>query len=132
MYAPNLQKDGQRWLMWYGSQGVDGRDRIHLTESDDGIGFKKLGVVIDCATANHLNDPSVVRVGDSWWMFYTGAQTSEEDQTAAAVSDVTTRRLAGGKRRWLEVGSSRDTGQIEWRCLRPLWSSDTIVLLEVK
>lgn len=86
VYAPNLQKDGQRWLMWYGGQGIDGHDRIHLAESNDGIDFKKRGVVIDCGSANHVNDPSVVRVGDSWWMFYTVAQTAEQDQIAAAVS----------------------------------------------
>lgn len=72
--------------MWYGGQGEDGHDRIHLAKSSDGETWKKRGVVIDNGTANHVNDPSVVRVGDLWWMFYTVAEKAEQDEIAAATS----------------------------------------------
>ena len=72
--------------MWYGGQGKDGHDRIHLAESRDGTNWSKRGVVLDCGSANHVNDPSVVRVGDVWWMFYTVAETAELDEIAAATS----------------------------------------------
>lgn len=86
VYAPEVHRDGIRWLMWYGGQGRDGHDRIHLAESADGSSWKKRGVVLDCGTANHVNDPSVVRVGEIWWMFYTVAEKTEQDEIAAATS----------------------------------------------
>lgn len=86
IYAPDIHRDGDRWLMWYGGQGKDGHDRIHLAESSDGRAWTKRGVVLDCGTANHVNDPSVVRVGEVWWMFYTVAETAEQDEIAAATS----------------------------------------------
>jgi hypothetical protein len=86
IYAPEIQRDGERWLMWYGGQGADGHDRIHLAESKDGQQWSKRGVVLDCGNANHVNDPSVVRVGPLWWMFYTVAETGERDEIAAATS----------------------------------------------
>lgn len=86
VYAPEVHRDGTRWFMWYGGQGSDGHDRIHLAESADGLSWKKRGVVLDCGTANHVNDPSVVRVGKIWWMFYTVAEKAEQDEIAAATS----------------------------------------------
>ena len=50
--------------MWYGGQGRDGHDRIHLAESDDGVNWVRRGVVLDNGEANHVNDPSVVKVGN--------------------------------------------------------------------
>ena len=87
VYAPEVHRDGNRWLMWYGGQGKDGHDRIHLAESADGTSWNKRGVVLDCGTANHVNDPSVVRVGKVWWMFYTVAEKAEQDEIAAATSE---------------------------------------------
>jgi WD40 repeat protein len=86
VYAPEVHRDGERWRMWYGGQGKDGHDRIHLAESVDGTTWQKRGVVLDRGGANHVNDPSVVRVGGRWWMFYTVAETGEMDEIAAATS----------------------------------------------
>lgn len=86
VYAPEVHRDGLRWRMWYGGQGRDGHDRIHLAESTNGATWTKRGVVVDCGSANHVNDPSVVRVGELWWMFYTVAETGEWDEIAAATS----------------------------------------------
>ncbi len=86
VYAPEVQRDGDRWLMWYGGQGKDGHDRIHLADSTDGKTWRKRGVVLDCGSANHVNDPSVVKVNGFWWMFYTVAATAEQDEIAAATS----------------------------------------------
>lgn len=87
IYAPEIRRDGQRLLMWYGGQGKDGHDRIHLAVSEDhGEHWEKRGVVLENGSANHVNDPTVVRVDDTWWMFYTVAETAENDQIAAATS----------------------------------------------
>ncbi len=86
VYAPEIHRfDGKLW-MWYGGQGKDGHDRIHLAESTDGINWQKLGIAIDNEAANHVNDPSVVRVNNQWWMFYTVAEKNEQDEIAAASS----------------------------------------------
>ncbi|MCA9184426.1 MAG: BNR-4 repeat-containing protein [Pirellulaceae bacterium] len=86
VYAPDVHRSGAVWRMWYGGQGIDGHDRIHVAESVDGRSWKKQGVVVDCGSANHVNDPSVVRAGGKWWMFFTVAETAEDDEIAAAVS----------------------------------------------
>jgi hypothetical protein len=72
--------------MWYGGQGKDGHDRIHFAESHDGLTWEKRGVVLEDKDANHVNDPSVVRVGNEWWMYYTRAATDILDEIALAVS----------------------------------------------
>ena len=86
VYAPEVHRHGGKLWMWYGGQGEDGHDRIHLAESKDGEAWHKQGVVIDNGSANHVNDPSVVRVSNLWWMFYTVAAKGEQDEIAAASS----------------------------------------------
>ncbi len=86
VYAPDVHfHDGKYW-MWFGGQGRDGHDRIHLAQSDDGKIWKQLGVVLDNGSANHVNDPSVVRVKGEWWMFYTVAKMDVIDEIALALS----------------------------------------------
>lgn len=86
VYAPEVQQLGDRWWMWYGGQGRDGHDRIHLATSTDLKSWDKQGVVLEEPGMNHQNDPSVVRVGDVWWMFYTRAEHGISDEIAAATS----------------------------------------------
>lgn len=86
IYAPTVLCEDGLWRMWYGGQGSDGHDRILYASSTDGQVWTPHGVVIDCGTANHVNDPTVVRVGDRLWMFYTVAETGEMDEIAAATS----------------------------------------------
>lgn len=87
VYAPDVHfHDGKYW-MWFGGQGHDGHDRIHLAQSNDGKTWKQLGVVLDNSTANHVNDPSLIRVGDQWFMYYTVAQTDIIDEVALATSN---------------------------------------------
>src|SRR6202042_1907363 len=62
VYAPEVLIDGGLYRMWYGGQGKDGHDRIHLAESKDGRTWTRRGVVIDHGEANHVNDPSIVKV----------------------------------------------------------------------
>lgn len=102
VYAPEVHRHGDMLLMWYGGQGADGHDRIHLAESTDGAIWFKKGVVIENGTANHVNDPSVVRVGERWWMFYTIAEKGEQDEIAAATSS--------DGRTWKEHGIVLPTG----------------------
>lgn len=86
VYAPEIHRSAAQWLMWYGGQGRDGRDRILLATSRDNATWTRVGVVIDEQGINHQNDPSVVRVGKTWWMFYTRAAHGISDEIAAATS----------------------------------------------
>jgi len=86
VYAPEVHVEGGRYRMWYGGQGRDGHDRIHLAESDDGTRWVRRGVVLEDPEANHVNDPSVVRVGDNYFMYYTRAARGIGDEIALATS----------------------------------------------
>lgn len=87
VYAPSMVIEGTLWRMWYGGQGKDGHDRIHYAESrDGGRSWAKRGVAVENGSANHVNDPSVLRVAGQWFMFYTVAERGTEDAIALAVS----------------------------------------------
>lgn len=87
VYAPDVLIEGGKYRMWYGGQGRDGHDRIHLAESDDGTTWARRGVVLDNGQANHVNDPSVVKVGGTYFMFYTRAVAGVVDEVALATSE---------------------------------------------
>jgi hypothetical protein len=86
VYAPDVHFFAGQYWMWFGGQGRDGHDRIHLAVSTNAVDWVQRGVVLDNGTANHVNDPSVVRIGTQWWMYYTVAQTDILDEIALAVS----------------------------------------------
>ena len=85
-YAPEIFIEDGVYRMWYGAQGHDGHDRIHLAESADGVSWEPKGVVLDHGDANHVNDPSVVKVGDTFYLYYTRAPVDVRDEIALATS----------------------------------------------
>lgn len=68
LYAPDILLEGKLYRMWYGGQGRDGHDRIHYAESTDGQTWVRKGVVLEDRNANHVNDPSVAKVGGVYYM----------------------------------------------------------------
>ena len=87
VYAPAvIVEDSGLYRVWYGGQGRDGRDRIHYAESRDGNAWKKFGVVLEDKTANHVNDPSVVKFRDQLYMYYTRAESDVVDEIDVATS----------------------------------------------
>lgn len=86
IYAPEVHREAGRWRMWFGAQAKDGHDRIHLAESEDGVAWKSLGVVLEDPDANHVNDPSVVKVDGQYWMYYTRATQDIRDEIAVVTS----------------------------------------------
>jgi hypothetical protein len=86
VYAPHVLLEGTLYRMWYGGQGRDGHDRIHYAESTDGKAWVRKGVVLEDRKANHVNDPSVVRVGDLYFMYYTRTEKDVVDRIDVAVS----------------------------------------------
>jgi len=86
IYAPTVLIEDQLWKIWYGAQGKDGHDRICYAESTDGIVWKKQGVVLEDPTANHLNDPCVIKVDNAYWMYYTRAKRDILDEVHLAIS----------------------------------------------
>lgn len=87
VYAPEVLVQDGRWRMWFGGQGRDGHDRIFLAESADGRQWRQRGMVLEDPSANHVNDPSVVRVGQLYFMYYTRAAVDVRDDISLATSD---------------------------------------------
>ncbi len=85
-YAPEILFHNGVYRMWYGAQGSDGHDRILLAESADGLAWEPKGVALDHGDANHVNDPSVVKVGDTFFLYYTRAPVDIRDEIALATS----------------------------------------------
>jgi hypothetical protein len=92
VYAPEIHRDGALWVMWYGAQASDGGDRIHVAVSRDGVTWRRHprddapAAALERGSSNHVNDPSVVRAGDRWRMYYTDAPTAENDRIWLAES----------------------------------------------
>jgi hypothetical protein len=86
VYAPHVLLQGKLYRMWYGGQGKDGHDRIHYAESEDGQAWVRKGVVLEDRKANHVNDPSVVKVGGVYYMYFTRAEKEVVDRIDVAVS----------------------------------------------
>ena len=86
VYAPEVLIEGGLYRMWYGGQGRDGHDRIHLAESNDGKTWTRRGVVIDHGEANHVNDPSIVKVHGTYFLYSTRAGAGVVDEIALATS----------------------------------------------
>ncbi len=108
IYAPDvLWYDGE-WWMWYGGQGSDGHDAIFVATSQDLLSWKKYPSasnpvpVVDHGGANHVNDPSVVYVGGTFYMYYTEAPTGENDRIHLATS--------GDGLSWTKKGMVLDVG----------------------
>lgn len=85
-YAPEIFIENGVYRMWYGAQGRDGHDRIMFAESADGLAWEPKGIALDHGGANHVNDPSVVKVGDTFYMYYTRAPVDVRDEIALATS----------------------------------------------
>ena len=79
LYAPDIIRHGSEYLMFFGGQGKDGHDRIHLATSADGEHWSQQGVVFEVSGANHVNDPSVVVSDGRLFMFYTLAMSGITD-----------------------------------------------------
>ena len=92
VYAPHVMFHQGRWWMWYGGQGADGKDAIFLAWSDDLLSWSKHGgnqpiPIVDHGTSNHVNDPTVVWVDSTFYMYYTEAPLGEEDEVHLATSE---------------------------------------------
>lgn len=87
VYAPEVHVEAGQYRMWYGAQGSDGHDRICYAESNNGVDWERKGVAVEDATANHVNDPSIVRVGPTYFMYFTRAAQGIVDEIALATSD---------------------------------------------
>jgi len=93
IYAPDvIRVRDDLCLMWYGGQGSDGHDRIFLATSTDCHHWHHWpddaapAAVLDNGGANHVNDPSVVAVDGTYYMYYTEAATGEDDRVHVATS----------------------------------------------
>nr|MDO8083211.1 hypothetical protein [Candidatus Sigynarchaeum springense] len=87
IYAPDIIYENGTYKMWYGGQSSSGHDSIHFATSADCITWLKHGTVIPTGVNNHVNDPSVVKVNDTYYMYYTVAPVAELDEIWLATSN---------------------------------------------
>ena len=93
IYAPDIHRHSDAYVMWYGAQSADGHDSIYLAWSRTGMEWRKWPSdadplpVLDRGGSNHINDPSLVRVNDVWHLYYTDAEVAENDRIWLARSD---------------------------------------------
>lgn len=87
VYAVDIVRHNDTYWMFYGGQGRDGHDRIHLSTSTDCKVWQPVGVVFAPSAINHVNDPSVVIVDRRFYMYYTRAQAGVTDTIGLATSD---------------------------------------------
>lgn len=86
VYAPEIHWADGAYAMFYGAQGGDGHDQVFLAWSTNGQEWRKYPSdaspepVLAHGGSNHVNDPSVVRAGATWRMYYTDAPTAENDR----------------------------------------------------
>jgi hypothetical protein len=93
IYAPSVLIENSLWKMWYGGweAGYYPHDRIYRARSNDGLNWIKEGMVLNIGASgtwesDHVNDPSVVKVGAKYYMYYTGASLATQDQIGLATS----------------------------------------------
>ncbi len=87
VYAPCVLADGGLLKMWYGGQGKDGHDRIFYAESKDGHTWDRKSVVLKDDSANHVNDPCVLKVDGRYFMFFTHTKTDVIERIDVATSN---------------------------------------------
>ena len=86
IYAPDILFEDGVYHLWYGGQSRSGHDSILYATSADGVRWTKYGTVIPTGTNNHVNDPSVVKVNGTYYMYYTVAPIREMDEICLATS----------------------------------------------
>lgn len=87
IYAPDIIFDDGIYKMWYGGQSSSGHDSIHFATSADCVTWVKHGTVIPTGVNNHVNDPSVVKVNGTYYMYYSVAPVAELDEIWLATSN---------------------------------------------
>lgn len=71
IYAPDVHYENGVYRMWYGGQGQGNHDRILYATSVNGVNWSKKGLALNVGASTHVNDPSVVKVGGQYYMYYT-------------------------------------------------------------
>ena len=114
IYAPCVLLENSIYKMWYGGQGKDGHDRIHYATSSNGIDWVKKGVVLDNKDSLHVNDPSVVLVDNTYYMYYSRAYEKDTECSiclATSIDGIVWQRkgevLGAGKDSWDSLSVAR-------------------------
>lgn len=87
IYAPEVMFVNGIYKMWYGGGGADIKDRIHYAESLDGATWTKKGAVIEAPAPHYnANDPSVIKVGNTYYMYMTISESDLLDRIYVSTS----------------------------------------------
>ncbi len=92
---PCAVRNGAETLVWYGGYDTlvanPGPYRIGLASTQDGVGFKRVGLTLDLepsgVEAYSTRDPAVVRWQGRWWMAYVGMGDDRRYRIMSATSE---------------------------------------------
>jgi F5/8 type C domain len=83
LYAPALVKSGSTWYLYYGGQLTPSNpphDEVYLSTTTDNTlqtGWSSPSLIIANGAYYHVNDPSVVLKGSTWYMALTTTDSSD-------------------------------------------------------
>ena len=84
-----MERDDGVWLYYV---GYNGKQRIGLAISEDGVNFVKQGVALPLGTGGNFDDAylystSVLERGGRMWMYYTGVGGDRKTRIGLAISE---------------------------------------------
>lgn len=118
IYAPSVLLLSGTYWMWYGGQGGDGHDRIYVARSPHLHEWEKFPSwfapipALERGASNHVNDPSVVVVGSTFYMYYTDAATGEDDRIHLATAGDGLQFTKAGRVLDVGAGGTWDAGKV--------------------
>ena len=114
VFNPAVARDGNRFVMLYRAQDAAGVSRLGLATSADGVHFarEKEPVFVpeaDYETGGGVEDPRLVRIGETWYLTYT-AYDGKNAQLALATST----DLVRWERRGILMPANTGRWNVKW------------------
>jgi len=103
--------DGYRYWMYYTPYPPDSEENPCLVRSNDGINFMDAGVsnpLVSRGEAVHLADPDIIKIGDTWYMYYT--RRYDEEGVIHYVIDLA---MSSDGKRWMKYSNNPILKQTE-------------------
>src|SRR4051812_41630100 len=93
VFNPSVVKEGGKFVMLYRAQDRNGTSRLGYAESTDGVHFTRrpepvLGPETDYEKDGGVEDPRLVKIGDTYYLTYTGYNKKDAQLCLATSKDL--------------------------------------------
>lgn len=115
-YAPTVLKEAGTYKMWYGCLDKNGNDNILYSQSTNLRDWSDPRVVITSSQVNatHVNDPTVVKFGNQYHMYYTHALFQQMQNGNTLVSRIGHATSADGINWTIQNPILNPSGNDDW------------------